>query len=650
MPVHISIAENVRKAGQALYAPQTAVEIPHALNNALREFIGWPYRVESGLASDSEGNKTDEFGTLVYSGSQSTSSDGCVEVQADGLACVIDVSDSMGVQDFRLAYERIARAKKLKKSPPSRIPGVPTTTVTLGIIFSRDTALPLEALAEELDRLNRQHYDDRSWADMVVVLSKGIINYAVQFPGGKVLGDYLPPAADTSSDRVPPMYVVLLVKPTGDFTFNKMSAFIVAHLAIFSPGAKLPNFVHLLEGAPKDVLTICGYQYNLSSRLVPVPREFYNDRLLPQRPYLIQDSKGKTLSSLAFVPWQDGGVIILRGKLPLEGLLVFLGKEVMSRAAKINQPPDTQISYVLPITYAHFWQLLARIRNQSNMLVISDPTEFVVQKFAEEGSRSPFMARIFMGVLRLRDVIFPDSKSRDPFDKAYEFVMMALLNARATAKEIEAMVQKHISSVSADQIARIQGPNIQVDEPIDKELRKEFENFVNLSGRVMKHGMQKVTDTLQIDIGFLFKKQQAFEKGLLALRAKDALLADYLSSTRKWSERLIEQRNVIEHDGWMLPKFVYTRTAAGGVQATQPLASDQPVGEFVDYMLDRLCCFVEEVTAHCLQAKMPAGISITELAVGQRVPEAPERFRLALSKGGTAIWRISYSVRKFEEI
>jgi len=514
MPEHISISEDIRRAGRSLSSLRIAADLSHSLNTALQEFIGWPFKVESGIASDSEGNKTDEFGTLIYASSESLSSNGSVEAKADSLACVIDVSENLSVEDFRLAYERVARAKSLKKSLPSHVPGVPTTTVTLGIIFSRDITLLLESLADELDRLNRQHPNDRAWVDMVVVLSKGVINYAVQFPGGKVLGDYLPPAADTSPERVPPLYVVLVAKPTGDFTFNKMSAFVIAHLAIFSPGAKLPNFAHVLEGTPKEVLTICGYQYNLSNRLVPVPREFYNDRLLPQRPYLIQDGKGKTLSSLQFVPWQDGGVIILRGKLPLEGLLVFLGKEFMSRAAKINQPPDTQISYVLPVTYAHFRELLARIRNQSNMTVISDPTQFVVQKFAEEGSRSPFMARIFMGVSRLRDVIFPDSKSRDPYDKAYEVVMMTLLNARASATEIRAMVEKHISAVNAGQIARIQGPNIQVDESVDKELRKEFENFMNLSVRVLKTGMQKVTETLQANIGFLFKKQQAFEKGL----------------------------------------------------------------------------------------------------------------------------------------
>ena len=34
-------------------------------------------------------------------------------------------------------------------------------------------------------------------------LAKGVINYAVQFPGPGSPGDYLPPAADVSADRVP---------------------------------------------------------------------------------------------------------------------------------------------------------------------------------------------------------------------------------------------------------------------------------------------------------------------------------------------------------------------------------------------------------------------------------------------------------------
>ncbi|UCC29845.1 MAG: hypothetical protein JSU86_16770 [Phycisphaerales bacterium] len=86
--------------------------------------------------------------------------------------CVIDVDEGYDTGTLRAAYERMARAKELKKTPLPHVPGVPLTTVTLGIVFSRAGSVPLEGLAEELDRLNKQH-EDPEWTDMVVVLSKG---------------------------------------------------------------------------------------------------------------------------------------------------------------------------------------------------------------------------------------------------------------------------------------------------------------------------------------------------------------------------------------------------------------------------------------------------------------------------------------------
>src|SRR5262249_4044820 len=153
---------------------------------------------------------------------------------------------------------------------------------------------------------------------------------------------------------------------------------------------------------------------------------------------------------------------------------------------------------------------------------------------------------------------------------------------------------------------------------------------LNLAVRVLKHGMQQVASTLQLNLGFLYSKQKTFEKGQAALAALDKPLAEYILEARKWTEVLIERRNAVEHEGWMLPRFNYSRTGAGGVQATQPQISYQPVRDFVDKMLDRLSCFVEEVCAHALQSKMKDGISVTEIPRAERLAEMPERFRLAL--------------------
>jgi hypothetical protein len=320
-----------------------------------------------GFAIDAERQKTDIFGTLIYTVSQSQPTPEPSNFNADNVACVIDVDESLDVERLHAAYERIACAKRLKKTLAPNIPGVPYTTVTLGIILARDATMPIETLAEELDRLNRQH-PDREWTDMVVVLTKGTINYAVQFPGESIAGDFLPPSEGASKCFYPPLYVIILIRPTGVFTFNKMCSFLIAHLMIFSPGAKPPRWDQVLEGVPKEGMTLTGYQYDLSGFLMPVPRQFYNDRYIPPRPFLIEDQQGNLLSTLQFLPWQDGGVVLLRGKLPLDGLLVFLGKKAIEHGGIVKRD-NGQISYVLPITQADFMQMLQRIQRQSNMRI-----------------------------------------------------------------------------------------------------------------------------------------------------------------------------------------------------------------------------------------------------------------------------------------
>ncbi len=80
-----------------------------------------------------------------------------------------------------------------------------------------------------------------------------------------------------------------------------------------------------------------------------------------------------------------------------------------------------------------------------------------------------------------------------------------------------------------------------------------------------------------------------------------------------------------------------------------PIAA-QPVTEFVQGMLDRVCCFVEDVTAHCIQKKMPTQITIAEIPLAKRRPEAPERFQVTLAVGGQPCWEIAYHSLPFEKV
>ena len=66
--------------------------------------------------------------------------------------------------------------------------------------------------------------------------------------------------------------------------------------------------------------------------------------------------------------------------------------------------------------------------------------------------------------------------------------------------------------------------------------------------------MQDVFAVLNASIGFLFQKQAPFEAGLASLEKSDPALAEYLRRTRTWSERLLDCRNAVEHEAWILPR------------------------------------------------------------------------------------------------
>ena len=108
--------------------------------------------------------------------------------------------------------------------------------------------------------------------------------------------------------------------------------------------------------------------------------------------------------------------MILKGNFPLEAFLLFAGRDVL-KGQNIFKRSDEQISPVLPITLETFNQILTRIQNQSNMVVRVDPTKFISQKFADEGSASPFWARLFLGILRLADIAIVDAGKRGEFHK-----------------------------------------------------------------------------------------------------------------------------------------------------------------------------------------------------------------------------------------
>jgi len=276
---------------------------------------------------------------------------------------------------------------------------------------------------------------------------------------------------------------------------------------------------------------------------------------------------------------------------------------------------------------------------------VNDPGKFIVQKFADEGSSSPFMARLFIGVLTLGDTL-PD-REKQAFEAAYSPLITTLMEIRTSAQELTDIYVTHASKIAAGTIIHVQGPTIRVAESVDRQLGKKVDEFLTSATRSFKDKMQRVTNALGVNIGFLYQKATTFERGIVAFAQLDAPLAVYLREARVWGDALVVARNDLEHDGWQLPRIVYAESA-GIVTALEPVIDGQPVTAFVKHMTDRLLCFVEDVTVHCIQQRMPRGVSVTEISLPRRAAQMPLRFQPTLAIGGMPPWQINYHVTGFE--
>jgi len=295
---------------------------------------------------------------------------------------------------------------------------------------------------------------------------------------------------------------------------------------------------------PKTGMPIAAFQFNLKGDLAPVPTSArFDDLFMFPLSFRMEDRQGKLHAKVQYLPWQDGGVVRVQGQFPIEALLVFAGKEAISEPVVRFQGEQT--SGVIPMSREQFMEMANRVARQSNLIIKPDQRpQLVIHKRGDEGTSSPFVARIFLGLCLLRDQAIADKTLRNEFDKAFEGVLTGLESLRDTAKSLQSTYSSHSDAVADGQSARIVKGNIYVPEPIDLELKKQIESLIGTASRVVKERMKGLLKLLGIKIGFVFQRESAFNNGIVRLRPTDPALADYLVETRaRWCERLQTIRN-----------------------------------------------------------------------------------------------------------
>lgn len=192
------------------------------------------------------------------------------------------------------------------------------------------------------------------------------------------------------------------------------------------------------------------------------------------------------------------------------------------------------------------------------------------------------------------------------------------------------------------------GRRVHISEHIDRALKRDLESLLNTAVRTIKHFMQVLAKDLGIEIGFLFQKESTFQAAIAKTHVSHPVLAAYLVGTRKWSEPLVLIRNRLEHGTISLPKVSYI-VDNPPVRAEEPEFAGKPITVFTNDVLDRVCCFVEEMTVFCIKRNLPKSFEIVEVPLAERDRSAPERFHLTVTPGGMQPWVLSAHTRKFND-
>lgn len=277
-----------------------------------------------------------------------------------------------------------------------------------------------------------------------------------------------------------------------------------------------------------------------------------------------------------------------------------------------------------------------------------------IQKVADEGTAEPFMARLMLGALELRDLLIDHlaqgdedrERRRRHFDDRYTPVMDALGSARTHDKAIRQLLAGHSAKIVDGSIVSRQRNAVQISESINAGLQGQLASFLSSSVRAAKL-LQALLSYVDVEIGILFQRESRFLAGVEQLRrAGETAFADYLAATRQgWSEVLIERRHALEHKGWRLPDVRYVEQADGSLSMIEPEVNGQPVSQFASRMLDRLLGFVEDTLAFAVQRGLAGSADLIDTPKAERDPGNVKRFRLGLPalQPNERFWQLRYT-------
>ena len=350
------------------HAAERGTEAEETLKEFLRQKLPRRFDVASGMAIGENDQISRQTDVIIYDAMNSPVYRTGSRVQIlprDNVAAVVEVKSKLNKEELRDTASKIADVKRIKATPlcgvdqPVTFSDIITTSV-LGCVFAFDSYTSLETLSENLKEINSQQSDTSLWIDLVVVLDKGCISYALQPIFQRDFIGWL--AGSSGNDfAVPPLYVHLVQSEFGDRTLNHFFVRLITHLTFFRKISGV-DLMTLFRASRFAAQTIQGYQYNLKRELVEAEAShhagaFQNPKV---RFNLYSAQTKKFVDQVCRLTWQDGAVLTFSVSInPMLLFARFLSELKLKGQLLENKCGNATVwtSSVLPISEEKFIEI-----------------------------------------------------------------------------------------------------------------------------------------------------------------------------------------------------------------------------------------------------------------------------------------------------
>jgi len=242
--IFLQAAKRLRSEFEELaVVPHNAVkghEAEQLIRRFLTEHIPKRFDVGSGFVLDPNGMVSPQTDVIIYDAYNCPvyrASEEAAIFPSNNVAVVVEVKSNLDKDSLKDAWKKTELIKSMAKHK-AEVPG-PYKAQTVGFLFAFNTKLKLTTIADHYRNLFRESGIGRH-IDYIIVLDKGIITLAANFPG--VEGWNLAFLEGLGGKKAEGSHIAISAGQMGEYTLDAFLRLLLPHLQMFRPIIDHPGF------------------------------------------------------------------------------------------------------------------------------------------------------------------------------------------------------------------------------------------------------------------------------------------------------------------------------------------------------------------------------------------------------------------------